>query len=485
MRRLALLLILFLAACLPVTPVPPSTPPSSVAIPPAVEAPAGYSVNFHPDGSLYVGDQVSIVVFAPPGADVRRREVRVSFNGGPLATARFQPHDLSGEMQAVLPWVWDTTHLTAGTYRVTVSVVPVGPSWQETVTLLPRTDLPPAESLAHWSTVTSQCCNISYITGTDAARDIDRLKQLADAQAKDVARVMQADFRGKISITFISRTLGQGGFTDKDIYVSYLDRNYAGGITAIVLHHEMIHWLDNELGGDLRPTIFVEGLAVYLTGGHFKPEPIFPRAAALLETGGYTPLAQLADNFYPSQHETGYLEAAALTGYLIQTYGWEAFNDFYRHIHPASDGKQSSAINGALQERFGLTFDQLEQNFLAFLRQQTVSDAVREDLRLSIQFYDTVRRYQRMLDASAYYLTAWLPDGVTMRERGIVADYLRHPESAFSVGLETLLVDADRDLRASRYVEMGKLLEAVNATLDLLDNKESQAVRLRTLALSN
>ena len=84
------------------------------------------------------------------------------------------------------------------------------------------------------------------------------------------------------------------GLQSDGIWVSYLDRNYAGSNSEIVFHHEMVHVLDSRLGGELRPTILVEGLAVYLSGGHFKYEPLIPRAAALLPAEpGCLPLDQV------------------------------------------------------------------------------------------------------------------------------------------------------------------------------------------------
>ncbi len=75
-----------------------------------------------------------------------------------------------------------------------------------------------------------------------------------------------------------------------------------------------------------------EGLAVYLTGGHFKPEPLGPRAAALLDLGWYISLSNVANDFYNQQHDIAYLEAGSLVKYLVETYGWSAFNQFYRTI---------------------------------------------------------------------------------------------------------------------------------------------------------
>lgn len=224
------------------------------------------------------------------------------------------------------------------------------------------------------------------------------------------------------------------------------------------------------LGGDLRPTIFLEGLAVYVAGGHFKPEPLIPRAAALLSLNWYIPLRPLADLFYPSQHEIGYLEAGALVQYLVETYGWDAFNAFYRDIHPAPSGLQSDAIDLALLSHFGLTLDQLEEDFLAHLQAQPVDLAHIEDVRLSVQFYDTVRRYQQMFDPSAYFQTAWLADESVMRQKNITADYLRRPDGILNKYLENLLVETDIALQSGDYTDTAQRLQALNVMLDILEN---------------
>ncbi len=149
--------------------------------------------------------------------------------------------------------------------------------------------------------------------------------KLADEQAQSVTRQLGAEFDKPVSVVLLPRVLGHGGFADEAITISYLDRNYAGSSPEIVLHHELVHKLDSQLGGDLRPSFFVEGLAVYLSGGHFKPEPLTPRAAALLHQGLYLPLTALVERFYISQHEIGYLEAGALVEYMIESLGQRIF----------------------------------------------------------------------------------------------------------------------------------------------------------------
>ncbi len=444
----------------PNPPLPAGTPAPSPT--PAVE----FSIRVHPDGLLYIGDLVSFEVLAPAGFDPKDKVVVLEADGRVLGEQAFRPFGIGGRSQATFSWVWDTAGLEAGTYTLTFRLRPDEFSWVETLSLLPAADVPYPEPEARWENITSDCCVIYYITGTDAQRDIETLAEMADAESLSVEARFRAPFDEKIPLTFLPRVLGHGGFASDGLYVSYLDENYAGSATRQVIHHEMVHWLDFRLGGDFRPSILVEGLAVYLSGGHFKEEPLLPRAAVLLELDWYIPLRELTDTFYASQHEIGYLQAAALVAYLVETYGWERFDAFYRDIHPAPDGKQSSALEAALQKHFELNLDSLEAAFLAFLRSQMVDDSHRADLRLTVAFYDTLRRYQQHYDPSAYFLTAWLPDIPEMQRRGIVADLLRRPREAVNLRIESLLIKADHALRAGDYLEAEIRLRAVMALLE-------------------
>jgi hypothetical protein len=176
-------------------------------------------------------------------------------------------------------------------------------------------------------------------------------------------------------------------------------------------------------------------LAVYLSGGHFKPEPLVARAAALLTLGSYIPLTSVANDFYNQQHDISYLEAATLITYMVDMYGWEAFNTFYRDISvPARGQTDSDVIDAALQAHFKFSFATLETAYLAYLRKQPFSQEQRADLQVTVEFFDTVRRYQAAFDPSAYFLYAWLPDGSVMRQRAIVAERLAEPAGRMAVG---------------------------------------------------
>ena len=471
MRRLLLILSIFLlAACVPAGDVAVETFAPTLSPVPSPTPDPQFRLNIHPDGPLYVGDLVSFEVITPSGFDTNGRQVEVHLGDQLIGKAEFGPYGIAGRQQATFWWAWDTSTLKEGAHLLTFSVVPDGSSWQQAVYLQSRSALPVGEKEARWESYTTECCAIYYITGTDAAQDIKELGAEADSSMQRLSSLAARTDQEKIPVVIMPRTLGHGGFTNGPIYVSYLDRNYAGSTFGMVFQHEAVHWLDRQLGGDLRPTILLEGLAVYMAGGHFKPEALTPRAAALLPLNWYIPLRSLADSFYPSQHEIGYLEAGALIEYLVDLYGWDAFNAFYRDIHPAPSGLQSDAIDAALQKHFSLTLEQLEKDFLDHLQAQPPGLSHIEDLRLSVQFYNTVRRYQQLFDPSAYFETAWLADAMAMKQKNITADYLRKPEGILNQYLEGLLVEADSTLRSGDYSGTEQRLKALNVMLDILEN---------------
>jgi hypothetical protein len=174
----------------------------------------------------------------------------------------------------------------------------------------------------------------------------------------------------------------------------------------------------------------------------------------------------LADDFYASQHEIGYLEGASLIEYMVKTYGWDEFSSFYRDIHSRQGESQSDSINSALLVHFSITFSQLEQDFLSALQAEPDTSAWVDDVRLTVSYYDTMRRYQQLLDPSAYFGTAWLLDNKTMRERGIVADYLRHPHTPVNLALETLFITAHQQMIALDYPSATQTLAEITLVMD-------------------
>ncbi len=473
----------------------PTPPPTLSPAPTASATPApqyDFEIITHPDGGLYVGDRISFEVIPPDALDVTTATLRILPAGSDSAfETRFAPYGIAGRMQATLYWVWDTSALAAGAHSLTLAVQPLGYTWTYTVTLGAAETLPPPEPDAHWLTRETDCCIFHYVSDTAAAREITATLELADTLADHATAALGVEFAEPMAVTLMPRVLGQGGFAANEMYISYLDRNYAGSNFDMVLHHEMVHILDARLGGEMRPAILVEGLAVYLTGGHYKPEAILPRAAALLPPDGqdeslglgwYIPLRELSENFYQSQHEIGYIEAAALVEYMVDRWGWEAYSAFYRGIRPVENGGQADALDAALSDYFDLTLEELEADFLDALRAQILDADTVADVRLTVTFFDEMRRYQQIFDPSAYFRTAWLPDGPTMRARGLVADLLRHPASLENLALENLLVSADAALDSGDPAAAADFLEAVTAVLDAVESGQSDPFDAHPLA---
>jgi hypothetical protein len=478
-----------------ISPTATRTPIPITAInsPTATKTEHAFKVRTHPDGGLFVGDQISFEVLVPPGSDFSDEVLSISDVIGEQMSleSHFAPFGIAGRNQATIYWGWDTAGLEAGEHPLTFSIQPLGYTWTHTVTLGSAAEIPSPEPLARWASDESDCCIFYYMTETAAAREITNTLMIAEQLADQAVSILETEFTEPLVVTLMPRVLGQGGFASSEIYISFLDRNYAGNSLEMVLNHEMVHILDYRLSGKLRPTILIEGLAVYLSGGHYKPEALIPRAAALLPAsdredglglGWYLPLQPLSDDFYNSQHEIGYIQAGALVEYMINTWGWEAYSAFYRDISPIQNGTQSDALDAALQTHFGVTLAELEANFLVMLQAQEITPEIVADVRLTVEFFETMRRYQQILDPSAYFLTAWLPKGPIMRENGIVADLVRRPSELTNVALETLLVTANDSLKAGNILSAVSAQEAVNAVLDAIEAQEPNPFDAHPLA---
>jgi hypothetical protein len=391
-----------------------------------------YDVQFHPDGKLFVGDQLSVEVIPKNRQATEAKQISLSIEGEELATTEFSVSGVGQRDQATFWWAVDTNGWDPGTHVVTFSILPAGPTWDESIVLYPEKQNPYLDDV--WESVKTDCCVLHYISGTDAARDIVDLSAMVDAQAVDVETELDSQIKQPIDITLIPKLIGHGGFATDSIYVSYLDSNITGNITAQVIHHEMVHILDSSLGGGGQPPLMVEGMAVYLSHGHYKKENLIIRASNLHGLDAYIPLTELLGNFYGQQHEIGYLEAGALIEYMVDQYGWDAYKEFYREVDITSNDSMSFDV--ALNQVYGIDIEQLENGFIELLRSQAKDDASQNDLKLTIKLYDSLRLYQQKLNPSTYFATAWLPDGAAMREKGITADFLRSNN-----GLEDKLVE--------------------------------------------
>lgn len=488
-------LLLFLTACLPALPTtPPTLPPTSIpstpTIPPSptptvTPTPSDLyltrdDVFLYPGPELYTGDVVTFDVTPHnlEGIDLQALKVRI-YHQTPdgakvIAEGGVDYPSFDGVPRARFVWAWNTAGLE-GVQHLTVRLDPddriqegdenpANNSVTLIVRLLPAADRPPPEAGAAWATTTTECCILHYLTGTAAERDLDEIAATVQRAVDFAQERVGARLSAPLEVYLVGRVIAHGGYAQKALTVSYLDRHYAGSDLESVVRHEATHILDSEALAEWAPALVREGLAVWATGGHFKPEPIAHRAAALLELGWYIPLGKLANDFYRQQHEIGYLEGAAFVTYLIETYGWEGFRRFYTSFDAASE-TPAEALNRALAKSLRVGLSQAEGGFLEWLEDYPPSPQDVRDLELTVRLFNTVRRYQERYDPWAYFLTGWLPDPTVAEPMGIVADFLRHPREPENIALETMLIGAQEALRTGDFGQAEALLDGVDRVL--------------------
>jgi hypothetical protein len=456
----------------------PSPVPTDTAVPPQPDlAIQNDDVFLYPVPAVYAGDRVTFQILAhvPPNVDPQTVTVHVLVDYQDVADGTLSARNLAGDAVGLFEWAWDTTDET-GEHLVHVildryDTISAGDENRDNnqvelnVSVLDPLTLAPNERNATWVTAETNCCTVHVVSGTAAYRDLPELLVRVDTAVQQAALRLEEELSRKIEIYLIDRVIGQGGYAGNAVVISYLDRQYASQGFDQVLIHEAVHLIDRQFAPE-RITFMAEGLAVWGSSGHYKPEDIDQRAAALVAINQYVPLAELIDNFYPVQHEIGYLEAAGFVNYLINTYGWPLFKEFYADVTAEDATTMSGAVDLNLQQYFGITLAQAEADWLAYLATLPEDRDVLIDLQTTIRYYNVMRRYQRFYDPTAYFLTAWLPYPGALRTDGNPADLTRHPQDEINVTLEVMLRAADTALRAGDYNKANVLLDSVTRVLD-------------------
>lgn len=465
------------------TDLPPA--PTDTAVP-VVESPTAAlpdlsigpeGVVMHPVPTIYAGDKVTfqLLPFVPESIDVDAVMATILVDGVPVVSGPLERRNWNGQAEGIYEWAWDTTN-SVGDHEIRVILDeadilqqgdenPDNNTASVVATVVASTLQPTAEAAAEWVTAETACCVAHVVSETAAARDFNLLlDELERAVQFASARLNQPPTR-KLQVYFIDRVVGQGGFAGSDMVVSYVDRPYAGGGLTELLIHEAVHVLDQEFA-PRRIAPLAEGLAVWVTGGHYKAENLNQRSAALLALNRYVPLTQLFNDFYPIQHEIGYLQAGGFVTYLVERGGWPTFRDFYSNVTSDDGATVADAVDVNLQQYYGVGLAQMEAEWLTYLQGLSPSAADVDDLATTIRYYDIMRRYQQAYDPTAYFLTAWLPHPTAVREQGNPADFSRRPKEEINITLEVMLEAADRALRAGDFARSNVLLDSVNRILD-------------------
>ncbi len=434
-------------------------------------------IQLYPVPAIYDGDRVTfqLLPFVPESIPLQDVIVQIMVDGSVIHEDTLARRNWAGQAQGIYEWVWDTAGQT-GEHTVTLTLDPADSIYSGdedpennsvsfTVTVNDQALLPPTVVDATWTTTESDCCTLHAVSGTAAARDAYMLADMVDTAVAEAVSRLNEPVNRRLNIYFTDRVIGQGGFAGADMVIAYVDRQYTGGNLHELLVHEAVHVIDRQFAPQ-RIQFLAEGIAVWAAGGHYKPENLTERAAALLQLGKYIPLDRLISDFYPVQHEVGYLEAAGFTTYLIDQYGWARFRNFYVNTTAGDGVNDAAAVDANLQLTYNKTLPEMETEWLAYLQNQPVSETAVADLATTIRFYDIMRHYQLLYDPSAHFLSAWLPYPQEVREQGNTADLTRHPETAVNIALEAMLLNAAGDLEAGNYTRANVLLDSIARVLD-------------------
>jgi len=433
-----------------------------------------FKVTFYPVAPYHVGDVLSARVTYTGSDDIGGSEISIALADQPeqtITTVTFSHFTQA----AIFYWFLETQGAQPGFLEFTFSHPHSDTTWTEGVHLLPD----PGNRQAAWSIAHTRCCTLHYLTGTDAETDLPEITAIVEersALAVDqfaAAGVFEeSPLEDPLPIVLIPIVVGHGGFATDEAVLTYTHWNWAGIEFDILAHHEIVHVIDRLVNTQgPRPSLFVEGLAVYLAGGHYREGDALQRAAALLALDMYLPITEIVNDFYAAQHEIGYMQAAALVAYLDQTWGWETFIDFYFNLPegPSDD----VIISSALESRFGIDLAELEENFIAFLEDLEIEQGVKDDVRLTVETYEMLRRYQTLAIPSAHFRTAWWPPVRNMREAGIVGDYAYREKAPVNVIIEHHFLEAHDGLRSADYARVTESLDTIEDILDQIEKSGS------------
>jgi len=437
---------------------------------PAYE-PQEFEVEFFPVTPYHQGDLISARVTYTGTKDIADKEITISLIDQPqvpLGSEKFSEYDQQSEFH----WFLDTNTIQPGFIQFLFEIPELDIAWVEGINLLPLVN----EQDRNWGSVNTNCCTVHFIEGTDAAQDISHVLEILEETAESALGQffpsgMPEDnpLEGEIQLALVPAILGHGGFAKDMAVVTYTDRNWVGSSFENIVHHEIVHVLDRKLNDEgPRPSLLAEGIAVYLSGGHYRDGDPLLRASALVELGKYIPLETLANDFYSNQHEISYMEGAALVAYLVDLWGWENFLDFYFNLEQAES--PSDTISAALEDKIGMDLDQLEDELLSYLRSLEPAEVVVSDVRFTIEVYDMIRRYQTAVIPSAHYQTAWWPPVDRMLEMGITEDYGQREKSPLNILVENRLIRIQEAFSAEDYQRIQDELHKIDQYLDIIES---------------
>ncbi|MGC9400451.1 MAG: hypothetical protein ACP5HM_15125 [Anaerolineae bacterium] len=434
----------------------------------------GEQVYLYPQ-PLVRGDRVTLDVLPRlPQPEIEAVKVRLDLPSGHTVTAPVQPQGFDRVARARFYWVWDTTGLS-GVQTITLTLElppavedldPHNNTLRLSLILHPEERLGPPEPQARWAFTRTSAFRLHYLTGSASARDLSEVLVAAEEAHADVRAQLSLSSTSPTDIYVLDRVVGQGGYAASDwVAISYVDRAYAPTRLDLLLRHELVHRYDRVLGCVEAPTLLREGLAVMVAGGHYRPTSLPRRAALLLDTPRYVPLARLAEDFYRHQHEVGYLEAGALVVYVYEALGWEGVETLCRAATEA-EGSAAARLSTAFHALGWGTLATVEQRWLRWLGALHPTALEARALEAEIRYLEAMRAYQVRYDRVANFRVGVLFDPAVAETHGIVADFARSPDTPEAIALELLLQRVKETLYRHQPERATALLQAVEEALE-------------------
>ena len=434
-------------------------------------------VQLYPVPFIVSGDLVTFQVqpYVPDQVPVTEIGVDIFVDDEVVSSGKLDSRNWAGQGEGIFEWVWDTSGRYGDhTVRIMLDdedIIEDGDENQENnettfnVNVLKAGERPLEERDASWVTAETDCCTVHVLTRTAAYRDLPELLGAVEKAVSQAAIKIQEEPDQKLDIFFVDRTIGQGGFAGTAMVVTYVDRSYAGGELHELLVHEAVHVIDRQFAPQ-RIKFLAEGIAVWTSSGHYKAEDLNQRAASLLESERYIPLSKLIDDFYPVQHEIGYLQAGAFVNYLVEQFGYLTFREFYGDTSADDAETEFESLDRNMQTYYGASLAEMEFEWLDYLRSLPLDEAEISDLETTIRYYEVMRRYQENYDPAAHFLTAWLPNPLEVQETGNPADLTRHPQAVINVTLEVMLKNAEAALKEQDFIRANVILDSIERIIN-------------------
>lgn len=460
-----ILLAIVLSSCRP-TPTPralTSTPPlptdtaTSTSQPPAHLAqliPVA-AVRAYPGPERYAGDILTFEIRTDSEASDTSTPVTLQLD-------HHEPFEVSGNWSfntLVLPLALDTSDLM-GTHTLKISDSNANIDELYSFEVLPESERPAQEENAAWMVSEIACCRLHYVSGTAAARDIESIAENFQQAAQDFSAITGEKFDERLEVYILDRIWGNGGFGGEgQLVISYTDRYYGPTIGAeglqTLARHEFTHAAGVGAFGDGIDFNY-EGLAVYVAGGHYKPEPLAQRGAALFDLGYYIPVGQSME-----QHELAYLYPAAMLTYIVETNGADALWKFLAADADTSDG-QPATLEAAIQSTFSISLKDFDANFRAWLESGDPGEQL-YDLRLTIELQDLRRKYQDTYAPPPYFFLGKASE--TLASPEYIPVVLRESHAPPNVAIELIIANAQKAIIEGDYSTAEQLIDALQEVL--------------------